>query len=124
MTITLNTETAVEVDLDNLAAVALSDDMALTEATRVAKSSKDRLKKALEDQGLLNSDFKGTDLVHCTITEPMVFDPKKAMELLTPEEIAKYSALSGSLVKNNLAPAAYELLRSPGTKTLKLSVQS
>lgn len=122
MTITLNTETAV--DIDQLAAVALADDMEAKEAADKAKKSKEVLRKALEAQGRLNPDEKGTDLVHFTIKAPMVFDPKKAMQLLNADEIAACSALSATLVKKNIAPVAYELMQSPGTISLGLTVQS
>lgn len=123
-TLTLNTEATAEVDLDNLAAEALADDMAAKQATERAKKSKDILKAALEAQGLLNPDFKGTDLVRCIVKAPMTFDPKKAKELLNDDEIAQCSALSGTLVKANVAPNVYSLMTSPGTVSLTLGVQS
>ena len=115
----LNTE---HIDLDALAEEALYDDMVLKEATAKAKASKDKFKKALDEQGLLNPDFKGTDLVRVIVKAPMVFDPKKAMQILTPAEIAKYSAISGALVKANISPNDYAVLQSPGSISVTLQV--
>ena len=109
-------------DLDALAEQALADDMALKEVTAKAKASKDKFKKALDEQGLLNPDFKGTDLVRVIVKAPMVFDPKKALAILTPAEIAKYSAISGALVKANLSPNDYAVLQSPGSISVTLQV--
>ena len=109
-------------DLDALAEEALEDDMVLKEATARAKASKDKFKKALDEQGLLNPDFKGTDLVRVIVKAPMVFDAKKALEVLTPVEIAKYSAISGALVKANLSPNDYAVLQSPGSISVTLQV--
>ena len=109
-------------DLDALAEEALEDDMVLKEATAKAKASKDKFKKALDEQGLLNPDFKGTDLVRVIVKAPMVFDAKKALEVLTPAEIAKYSAISGALVKANLSPNDYAVLQSPGSISVTLQV--
>lgn len=122
MTITLNTETHLDVDLDALALQALEADMLAKETADLAKGLKDKLKTVLTEQGLYNSDFKGTDHVRTVIKETSRFDPKKALELLNADEVAQCSALSGTLVKANVAPAVYTLMQSPGTTSLELKI--
>lgn len=125
MALTLNVGTAETVstfDLEALAEKALNDQIIFNEAKANAESSKAAFRKALEESGNLNPDFKGTSLVRTIVKNVSRFDPKKAVELLTPEEVARYSALSGSLVKNNVTPDTYALMQSPGTTSLELKV--
>lgn len=115
----LNTD---QIDIDAIAEKALADDMALKEATAKAKASKEALKKALDAKGLLNPDFKGTDLVRVIVKAPMNFDKNKALALLTESEIAEYSSLDRALVEKNTPPNLYELMKSPGTVSVTLQV--
>lgn len=111
-----------DTELERLAEAALIADINAKEAAEVQKSAKEALKKALEARGQFNPDFKGIGAVRTVIKTVSRFDPAKAVELLTPEEIAQCSALSGTLVKQNVAPAVYSLMQSPGTTSLELKV--
>jgi hypothetical protein len=124
-TLTLSTEPAtstVNDRLEALAETALMADMAFKEAKEHAESTKAAFKKALEAAGKLNPDFKGIGVVRTVIKEVKRFDPKLAVQLLTVAEIAQYSALSGALVKDNVAPSVYALMQAPGTTSLELKV--
>lgn len=125
-TLTLNTGTTeqdtFDFDLEALAEKALNDQIIFDEAKANAESSKAAFRKALEDSGKLNPDFKGTSLVRTIVKNVSRFDPKKAVELLNAEEISQCSALSGTLVKANVAPSVYALMQSPGTTSLQIKV--
>lgn len=122
MSLTLSTRPALvhQDELEALAETALMADLAFKEAKEKAESTKAAFKKALEDAGKLNSDFKGVGIVRTVIKEVNKFDPKKAVELLNEAEIRECSALSGTLVKQNVAPSVYALMQSPGTTSLEL----
>ena len=124
MSLTLSTRPALvhQDDLEALAETALMADLAFKEAKEKAESTKAAFKKALEDAGKLNPDFKGIGIVRTVIKEVNRFDPKKAVELLNESEIRECSALSGTLVKQNVAPSVYALMQSPGTTSLELKV--
>jgi hypothetical protein len=124
-TLTLSTAPApstVNDRLEELAHAALVADIDFKEAKAKAESTKAAFRKALEEANQLTPDFKGIGAVRTVIKEVRKFDPAKAVQLLTPEEIQQCSALSGALVKANVAPTVYELMQSQGTTSLELKV--
>jgi hypothetical protein len=136
-TLTLNTGTSVkpldqvhteaqlaETKLELLAEAALEADIAAKEAIALQASTKAAFKEALEKAGKLDGDTKAVGVVRTIIKRTRRFDPKLAEQLLTSEEVAKYSAISGSLVKANVAPAAYELMQADTGFSLELKVDT
>lgn len=110
--------------LELLAEEALEADIAAKEAVAKQASTKAALKKALEEAGKLNGDTKAVGIVRTIIKRTRRFDASLAKELLTPEEVAKYSDISGSLVKANVAPAVYELMQADQGFSLELKVDT
>lgn len=135
MSLTLNTGTSHSAKLDLpkpnpdawlelLAEEALEADAAFKEAKTKAESTKAAFKKALEDAGKLDGDTKAVGVVRTIIKRTRRFDPALAKQLLTPEEVAQYSDISGALVKANVAPAAYELMQADTGFSLELKVDT
>jgi hypothetical protein len=139
MSLTLNTGTAapakltlsgktkqelVDAELEALAEAALEADIAAKAAVAKQESAKKAFKEALEKAGKLDGDTKAVGVVRTIIKRTRRFDSKLAEQLLTSEEIAKYSAISGALVKANVAPAAYELMQADTGFSLELKVDA
>jgi hypothetical protein len=139
MTLTLNTGTSaasklnlsgqtkeelIEAELEALAEEALEADIAAKDAVAKQASTKAALKKALEEAGKLDSDTKAVGVVRTIIKRVRRFDAKLAEELLTPEEVAKYSAISSALVKANVAPTVYEMMQADQGFSLELKVDA
>jgi hypothetical protein len=113
---------AADIELEHLAEAALQAHIAATEAVRVQESTKAAFKKALQAHGRLTPDNKNVGVVR-TIIKPMRrFDPALAKQLLTAEEIAKYSDISSALVKANVAPAVYEMFQKNQGYSLEIKV--
>lgn len=110
--------------LEALAEVALQADIDAKAAVAKQESAKKALKEALQAAGKLDQDTKAVGVVRTIIKRVRRFDPKLAEQLLTPEEIAKYSAISGALVKQNVAPSAYELMQADQGYSLELKVDT
>jgi hypothetical protein len=110
--------------LEELAEEALEADIAAKAAVAKQESAKKALKEALQAAGKLDQDTKAVGVDRTIIKRTRRFDAALAKELLTPEEIAKYSAISGALVKQNVAPAAYELMQSDQGFSLELKVDT
>lgn len=131
-TLTLDTRTAPATQdrpfqdsmLEELAEAALEADIAAKAAIATQESAKKAFKEALEAAGKLDQDTKAVGVVRTIIKRVRRFDPKLAEQLLTPEEIAAYSAISGAKVKQNVAPAAYELMQADQGFSLELRVDS
>jgi hypothetical protein len=117
-------EELIEAELEALAEAALEADIAAKAAVAKQESAKKAFKEALEKAGKLDGDTKAVGVVRTIIKRTRRFDPKLAEQLLTPEEVAKYSAISGTLVKQNVAPAAYELMQADTGFSLELKVDS
>lgn len=135
MGLTLNTATTHSTNLDlpspnpdawleALAEEALEADLAAKEAVARQASTKAALKKALEDAGKLDGDTKAVGVVRTIIKRTRRFDAALAKELLTPEEVAKYSDISGALVKANVAPSVYEMMQADTGYSLELKVDT
>lgn len=110
--------------LEELAEEALEADIAAKAAVAKQESTKKALKEALQAAGKLDQDTKAVGVVRTIIKRVRRFDPKLAEQLLTPEEIAAYSTISGALVKQNVAPSAYELMQSDQGFSLELKVDT
>lgn len=119
-----NQPSAADAELEALAEEALEADMAAKAAIVLQASTKAAFKEALEKTGKLNGDTKAVGIVRTIIKRTRRFDPSLAEQLLTPEEVAQYSAISGALVKANVAPAAYELMQSDQGFSLELKVDN
>jgi len=115
---------AADLQLEFLAEEALQADIEAKAAVAKQESAKKALKDALAAAGKLDQDTKAVGVVRTIIKRVRRFDPKLAEQLLTPEEIAKYSAISGALVKANVAPTVYELLQSDQGFSLELRVDT
>lgn len=114
--------TDVDVELEALAEAALMADMEFKDAETKQKSAKDAFKKALADRGLLKQDTKAVGVVRTIIKKTRRFDPNLAKQLLSAEEIAKYSDISSALVKANVAPNVYEMFQADQGFSLELKV--
>lgn len=113
---------AEDIELEHLAEVALQADFAAKEAADRQKAAKDALKKALEARGKLNQDTKAIGVVRTIIKKTRKFDPTLAKQLLTEEEIARYSDINAALVKANVAPNVYEMFQADQGYSLELKV--
>jgi len=113
-----------DAELERLAEEALEADIAAKDAVAKQTSTKAALKKALEEAGKLDSDTKAVGVVRTIIKRVRRFDAKLAEELLTPEEVAKYSAISSALVKANVAPTVYEMMQADQGFSLELKVDA
>ncbi len=127
--ITLNFDELVDsiksdpnVELERLAEAALIADINAKEAAEVQKSAKEALKKALEARGMLNSDTKAVGVVRTIVKQVRRFDKSLASDLLTAEEIAKYSSIDSALVKANVAPNVYEMFQKDYGYSLEVKV--
>ena len=120
----LKAEHAAERELELLAEEALEADLAAKEAIVRQASTKAALKKALEEAGKLDGDTKAIGVVRTIIKRTRRFDPALAKQLLNAEEIAKYSDISGALVKQNVAPAVYEMMQADQGFSLELKVDT
>ena len=110
--------------LEALAEEALEADIEAKAAVAKQAATKAALKKALEDAGKLDQDTKAVGVVRTIIKRVRRFDATLAEELLTPEEVAKYSAISSALVKANVAPTVYELMQADQGFSLELKVDT
>lgn len=115
-------QTDADTELERLAEAALVADMEAKEAAEKQKAAKDAFKKALEARGQLNPDTKGIGVVRCIIKKTRRFDKALAEQLLTPDEVAKYSSIDSALVKANVAPSAYELMQKDFGYSLEVKV--
>lgn len=113
---------AADIELEHLAEEALEADIAFKEAERKKDSTKAAFKKALEARGQLKQDTRAVGVVRTIIKKTRRFDPALAKQLLTPEEIAKYSDISSALVKANVAPKVYEMFQADQGYSLELKV--
>lgn len=118
----MSAPSAADIELEHLAEAALQADMAFKEAERLKDSSKAAFKKALEARGLLKQDTRAVGVVRTIIKKTRRFDPALAKQLLTAEEVAKYSDISSALVKANVAPAVYEMFQADQGYSLELKV--
>lgn len=129
MTIELNFDQIIaqartnpNIELEHLAEAALQADIAFKEAERVKDSTKAAFKKALEARGQLNQDTRAVGVVRTVIKRLRRFDPNLAKQLLTAEEVARYSDISSALVKANVAPNVYEMFQADQGYSLELKV--
>ena len=129
MSITLNYETNTlsaslqsDLDLEQLAEAALVADMKFKEAEAEKDAAKAAFKKALEARGQLNPDYRGVGVVRTVIKETKRFDKSLATQLLTPEEVAKWSTIDSALVKNNVTPDTYAMMQKSYGFSLELKV--
>lgn len=111
-----------DAELEALAEAALLADINAKEAAEAQKSAKDAFKKALEARQMLNSDTKQVGVVRTIVKATRRFDKTLAAQLLTEDEIAKYSSLDGALVKANVAPAVYEMFQRDYGFSLEVKV--
>lgn len=118
----LSAPSAAQIELEHLAEEALEADIAFKEAERKKDSAKAALKKALQENGLLHPDNKNVGVVRTIIKQTRRFDPALAKQLLTEEEIARYSDISSAKVKANVPPAVYEMFQADQGYSLELKV--
>lgn len=118
----LEAPSAADIELEHLAEVALQADLAAKEAADRQKAAKDALKKALQDRGLLKQDTRAVGVVRTIIKQTRRFSPALAKQLLTEEEITRYSDISSALVKANVAPNVYEMFQEDQGYSLELKV--
>ena len=127
-TITLDFATSApeitDAELEILAERALNADIAAKEAAEAQKTAKEAFKKALEERGQLNGDYKGIGVVRTIIKNVRRWDEKRAMQLLTPEEVERYSTkkLDSALVKRNVTPDTFELMQADYGYSLEVKV--
>jgi hypothetical protein len=119
-----NQPSAVDAELEALAEEALEADIAAKAAVAKQASTKAALKTALAEAGKLDQDTKAVGVVRTIIKPVRRFDAKLAEELLSPEEVAQYSAISSALVKANVAPTVYELMQADQGFSLELKVDT
>lgn len=136
MSLTLNTATAPTLTLvqpprpyqdamlEELAEEALEADIEFKAAEARKDSAKKALKDALEKAGKLDQDTKAIGVVRTIIKKTRRFSAELAEQLLTPEEIAKYSSVNSAKVKANVAPAAYELMQADLGWSLEVKVDT
>ena len=118
----MSSPSAAEIELEHLAEAALQADIEFKEAEIKKDSAKAAFKKALEARGQLNPDNKNVGVVRTIIKRMRRFDPALAKQLLTAEEIAKYSDISSALVKANVAPSVYEMFQKDSGYSLEVKV--
>lgn len=118
----MSAPSAADIELEHLAEEALEADIAFKEAERKKDSTKAAFKKALEARGQLKQDTRAVGVVRTIIKRTRRFDPALAKQLLTAEEIAKYSDISSALVKANVAPKVYEMFQADQGYSLELKV--
>jgi hypothetical protein len=127
-TITLDFETTAptvtDEELEQLALDALTADISAKEAAERQKVAKDAFKKALEERGQLNGDYKGVGVVRTIIKPSRRFDAALAKTLLTEEEIEKFSTktLDSKLIQRNVSPDVYELMQKSSGWSLEVKV--
>lgn len=130
VTLTLNTSigdikySEPDADLEALAEAALVADMNAKEAVALQASTKAAFKEALAKSGRLNGDTKAVGVVRTIIKATRRFDPALAKQLLTAEEVAKYSDISGALVKANVSPVEYNLMQADTGFSLEVRVDA
>lgn len=115
---------SAQADLEKLAEEALEADIEFKAAEARKDSAKKALKEALEAAGKLDQDTRAIGVVRTIIKKTRRFSPDLATQLLTPEEIAKYSTVNSALVKANVAPAAYELMQADLGWSLEVKVDT
>jgi hypothetical protein len=115
-------KSAADIELEHLAEEALKADLEAKEAADRQKAAKDAFKKALQDRGMLASDTKAVGPVRTIIKKTRRFSKTLAKQLLTPEEVAKYSDIDSALVKANVAPNVYEMFQEDQGFSLELKV--
>lgn len=122
--LTLNTASETAIDLEHLAESALRADMAAKEATDKADELKTQFKEALAKTGKLNGDTKAVGNARTVISPNRRFSQKLAKELLTEDEIAKYSktVIDPDLVKANVSPDVFALMQDDNGWKLGLKV--
>ena len=111
-----------DTELERLAEAALVADMNFKEAETAKNDAKAAFKKALEARGALNPDTKAVGVVRTIVKRMRRFDKSLASQLLTAEEIAKYSTIDSAVVKANVAPNVYEMFQKDSGYSLEVKV--